>query len=126
MNLVEHINSVSVTKDDLWEITGDAQNFKGEPCFEVGMSIITKRFGDNFHKASALMFRMQALVNLLKAEALPGWTLRRQPDGSFPTNEAVFAAAAVQPLIEKDNDLVFEREAFLRKVLELAEPEGEA
>jgi hypothetical protein len=49
----------------------------------------------------------------------------QQSDGSFPTYESVFAAAAVQPLIEKDNDLVFEREAFLSKVLELAEPEGE-
>jgi hypothetical protein len=125
MNLVDRINSVDITKDDLWKITGDAQNFKGEPCFEVGISIINKRCDGNLHKASAIMFRMQALVNLLKTEGLPGWTLPQQSDGCFPTDEAVFAAAAVQPLIEKDNDLVFEREAFLRKILELAEPEGE-
>jgi hypothetical protein len=72
MNLVDRINSVDVTKDDLWEITGDTQNFKGEPCFEVGISIINKRCDGNFHKASAIMFRIQSLLNLLKAEGLPG------------------------------------------------------
>jgi hypothetical protein len=33
----------------------------------------------------------------------------------------VFAAAAVQPLVERDGDVAFDREAFLEKVLELAE-----
>jgi hypothetical protein len=32
-------------------------------------------------------------------------------------------AAAVQPLVEQDGDVAFDREAFLEKVLELAEQE---
>jgi hypothetical protein len=125
INLVDRINSVQVTKHDLWKITVDAQNCKEEPGFDVGLSIINQCCDGDFHKASAIMFRLQALVNLIKAETLPGWTLPQQSDGCFPTDEAVFAAAAVQPLVQKENDLVFEREAFLRKVLELAEPKGE-
>lgn len=125
-NILDRINSVSVSKDDLWELARDAQNFKGEPCFEAGLFLISRRVHGDFHKTSAIMFRMEALVRLLKEEGLPGWTLPQQPDGSYPTAEAVFAAAAVQPLIEQENDVVFEREAFLKKVLELAEPEGEA
>lgn len=72
------------------------------------------------------MFRMEALTRLLKEGKISGWVLPAQPDGSIPTMEAVFAAAAVQPLIEKEGNVAFDREAFLKRVLELAEAEGQA
>ena len=52
------------------------------------------------------------------------WTLPKLPDGSIPTTEAVFYAAASQPFIEKDGEFIFDRESFLEKVLDLAEVEG--
>ena len=39
--------------------------------------------------------------------------------------DSVFAATALHPLVERDNDLVFDRKTFLDRVLLLSEVEGE-
>jgi hypothetical protein len=88
------------------------------------MFAIGKICKGDFKKASAVFFKMRALSLLLESEeGIPGWTLPRLPDGGIPSEEAVFVAAATQPLIEVESDLVFEREAFMARVLELAELE---
>lgn len=71
-------------------------------------------------KVKAIMFRLEALANLLVDEGAPGWTLSLS-NGAVLTQEPVFAAAAVQPSIEQGGNVVFDRESFLDKVLELAE-----
>jgi hypothetical protein len=43
------------------------------------------------------------------------------PSGAVLTQEPVFAAAAIEPLIEQDGNVVFDRELFLERVLELTE-----
>jgi len=36
------------------------------------------------------------------------------------THTAIFAAAGVEPLMERDGKLVFDRESFLRRVFRIA------
>ena len=67
---------------------------------------------------------MNALAKLVEERDAPGWTLPKLPDGSIPTQQAVFTAAAVHPLVEQDGEMVFDRASFLDRVLEVADPEG--
>jgi hypothetical protein len=67
---------------------------------------------------------LNALAKLVKAGDASGWTLPSLSVGSIPTQEAVFTAAAVHPLVEQDGEFVFDRASFLDRVLEVAEPEG--
>lgn len=127
MSFLDSVNNIVVSFEDLWAIAADTEDADGEDRnLEALMYIIARRFKTEPQKAGAVLLRMQALVRLLVNEGVPGWTLPKQPDGAIPTQEWVFAAAAVQPLIEVGKDVAFERDAFLKKVLELAEPEGRA
>ena len=71
---------------------------------------------------AALMFRMEALARLvgLNGDGTPGWTLLKAPDGAVLTHEAVFAAAAVEPLILSRGDVAFAKKPFMDRVLALA------
>jgi len=128
MTYLKSVNSVPVSFDDLWEICEEANALheSGERDFEALMFLIARHYKGEPVKAGAVLLRMQALARLVGDEGAPGWTLPKQADGSVATQEAVFAAAAVQPLVEIGNNARFEREPFLAKVLELAETEGRA
>ena len=124
---LDSVNNIVVSFEDLWAIAADMESADaGDRNLEALMFMIARRFKNEPQKAGAVLLRMQALVRLLVNEGVPGWTLPKQPDGAIPTQEWVFAAAAVQPLIEVGKDVAFERDAFLKKVLELAETEGRA
>lgn len=127
MSFVDSVTNIVVSFEDLWAIAADTENADAENRnLEALMYMIARRFKNEPQKAGAVLLRMQALVRLLVNEGVPGWTLPKQPDGAIPTQEWVFAAAAVQPLICVGKDVAFERDAFLKKVLELAETEGRA
>jgi hypothetical protein len=66
------------------------------------------------------MFRVEALAKLLDAEGAPGWTLPL-PNGAVLTQGPVFAAAASEPLVEKEGEVAFDRQKFLAAVLDLAD-----
>ncbi len=128
MTYLESINRVAITFEDLWRLTSQASEFhaSGERDLEALMYLIARNFKGEPAKAGAVLLRMQALVQLLNVEGVSGWTLPKQADGAIPVQEAVFEAAAVQPLVEIENDARFDRQLFLDKVLELAESEGNA
>ncbi len=90
------------------------------------MFLIAARYKGDPQKAQAVYFRMEALARILEAEAAPGWTLPKLPDGSIPTQEAVFSAVAFEPLTRVGEEIGFESASFLRRVLTEAEAEGNA
>ena len=128
MNSLETVNRVAVSFDDLWQVSVEANTLhaEGERDFEALMFMIARLYKGQWQKAGAVLLRMQALALLLEDEGAPGWTLPKESDGAIPVQEAVFAAAAVQPLVEIGNHARFERRPFLDKVLECAEIEGRA
>jgi hypothetical protein len=121
-NLVERLNKTTVTKKEILEIVEKSEHHDDERKNFFGhiQTLVALHQGDQ-EKVSAIMFRMEALAKLIQGEGIPGWTESEAPDGSVLTQESVFAAAAVHPLIEKDGDVEFDRESFLLRVLELAE-----
>ncbi len=120
------INTNEVSAAELMEVVEEVNQLHADqPQLEDIAIVILQLHPDSPDKRTGIMFRMEALARLLSEEGVPGWTLPG-PSGSLFMKEAVLAAAAVQPVIEKDNHVAFEHEAFLQKVLELAQPAGEA
>ncbi|HSI96073.1 MAG TPA: hypothetical protein VK938_08305 [Methylophilaceae bacterium] len=126
--IVVRLNAVPVTKEELWDLVGEAEELSAEQRAEAGggMFLIASRYKGDPQKAQAVYFRMEALSRLLEAEGAPGWTLPKQPDGSIPIQEAVFAAAAFEPLTRVGEEIGFDSASFLRRVLSEAESEGNA
>jgi hypothetical protein len=124
-DILESVNGVHVSAEDLLRVLEETQNLPREKrSFEGRMHVAARLYQDDSEKAIAVGFRMRAVFELLRAEdGIPGWSLPRLPDGSIVTQDSVVAAAAVQPLSEVDGRIIFEREPFMAKVLELADLE---
>jgi hypothetical protein len=122
---LESINEVPVSVEDLLRVLEETQNLpKDRRSFEGRMHVAARLYQDDSEKAIAVAFRMRAMFELLGSEdGIPGWSLPRLPDGSIVTQDSVVAAAAVQPLGEVDGRIIFEREPFMAKILELADLE---
>jgi hypothetical protein len=119
------LNATHVTKDDLLALVEEAEKVpKNEREDGIGILLVTRLHHSKPEKAQAIYFRMEALSHLLEKEGAPGWTLPRTPDGAIPTQVAVLAAAAVEPRTRIDNEVGFERNSFLNRVLAEAEVEG--
>lgn len=125
-DILESVNGVRVSAEDLLRVLEETQNLpKEKRSFEGRMHVAARLFQDDSEKSIAVSFRMRAMFELLGSseDGIPGWSLPRLPDGSIVTQEAVIAAAAVQPLSVVDERIIFEREPFMAKVLELADLE---
>ena len=129
-----NINAIAITKEELWQLARDAEAFQRDHPNNKGVLIVRvgwiaarmkKKKGER-HRGFAIWCRMHALMLLLQEDDVSGWALPIMPDGSRLVNDALFSAAAVQPLIERDGQWAFERQSFLDKVLELAESEASA
>jgi hypothetical protein len=120
--MIAECNSVPILSEDLTRVVEEVDTSSPETRDMVGHAITAVRlFNGDPDRVQAIMFRLEALVNLLlQEESVTAWTITL-PDGSVLTSEPIFGAAATQPLIESKGEVAFDRESFLAKVLELAE-----
>jgi hypothetical protein len=65
----------------------------------------------------SILFRIEALVRIIECEGHSGWTLPLR-SGTIATEQSVFSAAGVEPLVEKDGQLEFDRERFFQRALQ--------
>jgi hypothetical protein len=122
---IDMLNGIAVTKEELLTLVTESEKYSGgEPG--GGLFLIAKLYKGSPQKAQAVYFRMEALSQLLVKNGAPGWTLPPAEDGSILTQAAVFSAAALEPLAAIEDDIGFEQESFLRRVLAEADTEGTA
>jgi hypothetical protein len=124
--LLKTVNAVGLRASELMEFVAECQRHRqdgGDPF--VRQSFIAVKMADNDSaRASAFIFRANGLAAFVsEGEGAPGWTIKTDDDGVF-ASDCLFAAAVTEPMvIGPDGQLTFEREPFLRRVLELSEPE---
>lgn len=68
----------------------------------------------------ALVARYVALVDFMKRNDHSPWIARERADGEALASAALFAAAASQPVLDRDGMFAFDTGSFLDRVLELA------
>lgn len=126
--LLARVNAVPVTADDLRAMVDasvEARRAAPEAVDGESSMFFAVRIAHNDgNRAFALWSRMAALALLMESDGLPGWTLpNRSDDGALFAQDVLLEAAAVHPLTQHGNNLVFERETFLTRVLALSESE---
>ena len=120
--MLAETSSIRVSKDELYEVAKEASKLKMNDRNIEGFAFtIARLFSGDPEKAGAVMYRMQALFRLLHEEGLPGWTLSRQPNRTLAAHEAVLAAAATEPLMERNGEIAFDYSAFVNRVAQLAD-----
>jgi hypothetical protein len=125
--LLSVLNSVSLKTSELLRVVKATikAHEEGKPHHVMGAIATIKNFSGNSNKVTAIVFRLQALAKMVEKNELRYWILANET-GFSPTiaHRALISAAARHPLSFINGDFVFEKEPFLRSVLELAEPEG--
>lgn len=126
-DMVCNLNAVRLKEEDLFEaIQAATDAYENGECHMMTGVITTMRlFITTPEKAKAVIFRLQALGVMIENDELKNW-IRMDGGRAVPIimQKALVSAAAAHPLSLIDGDILFEKESFLRRVLELAEPEG--
>jgi hypothetical protein len=126
-DIVCTLNAVRLDEEDLFEAIQAATDAyeNGECHMMTGVITTMQLFITTPEKAKAVVFRLQALGVMIENDQLKSW-IRMDGARAVPTimQKALVSAAAVHPLSLIDGDILFEKESFLRRVLELAESVG--
>ena len=118
--MIARVNKTVLSEEEMLIFVKEAGLLDPEDRDFTGHAITAIRiFDPDEDKAFSITFRMRALARLVK-EGIPGWIGPEQPNGAVMTNAAIFVAAGVEPLLERNGELVFNREAFLRRVFQIA------
>jgi hypothetical protein len=126
-NFLNDLNAVRLREEELSRVLAAARQAQEEGKTDNWTGIMTtvRLFNDSPDKAKAIIFRLQALAVMIERDELGEWVLG-YGTSLMPTiaHKALVSAAADHPLAIINGDVSFERESFLHRVLELAEPQG--
>jgi hypothetical protein len=125
LQLLNIVNSVILKTSELLKVIRATTEFReGGNNRRVAIASI-RSFRGSSDKATAVILRLQALAKMAEKNELEHWVLASQtPFSPMIAHRALISATARHPLSLVNGDFVFEKEAFLRSVLELAKPEG--
>lgn len=124
---VNCLNEIVLNEEELLQVINDYGKARDMGlCPEATGRIAESRvYQENPDKAEAIMVRLHALSRMIENEDLNNWLIAEglcvMPSIA---NQAVVSAAAVHPLCVIDGGISFEKESFLRRILEMAETEG--
>ena len=127
LDSINDLNAVVLKEEELFEVIDAYRRTRGIGLRRAMKSVISEKkvYEETPDKAEAILFRLQALSMMMENNELSHWVLD-EGTSVMPAiaNRALVSAAAEHPLSLIDGDIAFEKESFLRRILELAEPEG--
>jgi len=125
--LQNELNAVSISVDELLLATEEVHKLPPEDRnWEGRLHTMARLFHSSPRKGLAIEYRLVAMNRMLEAGVLPGWATPQDSDGAVRVAEPVWEATAIEPLILGEREAHFDQASFLRRVLLLAEPEGNA
>ena len=126
-DLIARLNSERLSAEDLMAVY-DAIHEMPAAMREWAerMLHLAKHFPQQKFRAMAADFRLTALSALLAQETLPPGMLRKTSDGAHVVPRFVFEVAALEPILLRGNQPLFDVESFRQRILELTTASGEA
>jgi hypothetical protein len=126
-SLVNELNAVALDKEELFNFINDYERIREIGiCSKISGKMVEKKlYKETPDKAKAILIRLQSLSAMIEKNDLENW-LPANEKRVKPAiaNMALLSAAANHPLCIINGHITFEKESFLRRILELAEPEG--
>lgn len=125
---LDRLNAAVVTVPDLWLLHEEARNRAVDlNDWQRRRDLLKDLYPADPVKGQAIDQRFLAMGALVGSGKLKGWTRPSDNEGALTVTDAVWAAAAQQPLIFNRYGLPeFNDDSFLAKVLELSPDEGRA
>ncbi len=124
---IADLNGIAVTVEDLRRATDEVHRLKPKDRnWEGRLFAMVRLFEGEPMKGLAVEHRLVAMSRMIESDVLPGWVLPKQDDSSVAVAGPVWEATASEPLVFGEGEPAFDQEAFLSRVLSLAETEGHA
>ena len=121
-NRIARVNAISISAEDLSLAAAGIQQLPLASCNpEARTRCLGGIFSGQNDKMLAINSRLEAMARLVRSGKIPRYWVQ-----SGMVRESVFLAAAKQPLLVAQNELVFEPESFVAFLLDNAEVEGHA
>jgi hypothetical protein len=124
---VDDLNAIMLKEGELFKVINDARwaHEIGMCSLMTGRLAVKKLYDEIPGKANAILARLEALSIMMKNDELKSWLLSDEIS-VMPAiaHKALVSAAAVHPLSIINGDITFEKESFLRKILEVSETLG--
>ena len=130
--LLAQINGVRITKRDMLRVVkACAKVPRQRGSLEASVGVIATLFPRTSGKREALYWRMMSLAVVMEDGDMKGWASPPDADGGVLAHEAIFAAAATEPVVVLERPGVgeqfgFDRASLFRRALELRDVAGEA
>ena len=130
---LKHANKVKVDPELMNDILKAVADLPaGDRDFEGTTIEVVKRVADldlpereRMDLGLAINFRFMAFARLMQSGGGRGWRVPGK-DGCTFVHEELIRAAAEEPMIQVNDEVVFDEESFHRRLLALAETHGEA
>ncbi len=113
--LLGRVNAARVTREELRAAGGALRDSAAAGPESVGMLLAQMHPGEP-DKALAIKLRLDALASLYGSTDPARWSLPVLPDATAPVPDAVFAAAAEEPLVLLRGQVRFDGAAFIRRL----------
>ncbi|NLT66125.1 MAG: hypothetical protein GXX84_05930 [Acidobacteria bacterium] len=127
LSLLSELNGVVLEEGELARVLAAAKqaSYEGEADDMTGIMTTVQLYDNDPDKAKAIIFRLQALARVIAESDLDDWILGDRT-GVIPafTIGALLSAAADHPLCLEKGEVSFERQSFLSRALERAQPQG--
>ena len=124
--LLDALNAIALEEAELFKVIEDVNL-----GHELGMcSYMNSWFAQNKlteaapHKAKAILTRLQALISIIDSDEIKPWIVTDGTSAIGSMRRALVSAAADHPLSIINGRIAFEKESFVRRLLELVKPEG--
>jgi len=133
---LQEINETKIRPEEITYLVtemGRLQKSGEKPGFETAAFILFKRYEGMpdpeeilATKTFCIMERMRCLSTLSNDERMHGWTRAVQDEEWVFAHEAIFRAAALCPVKERDGEVYFDANDFFDLALKEVPAEGEA
>lgn len=130
--IVERILATMVTPDQLVEALSAVDDLEPEDRSDITartLSMFARLDGtvpDLASTVTVIDWRLRALARIARRPELRRWSIPPDPAGMALVAYEVLEAAAVEPLIEQGDDLVFDPDSFFRRLLNVSDSDGSA
>jgi hypothetical protein len=122
-HVLKQINENPPTKEQMFAyVKACSELAPDNRVFERHVITWAQLFPDKRAQGYSAVFRMEALARMMSDDPLPGWT--EPNDDGLLTHQAIFAAAATEPVVMKNGKVTFDRAAFIKRAFQAAKKAG--
>lgn len=115
LNTINENPIAPIEMENFLELLGEMD----DQCVETQVLVALRAFPNSKTKRFSIGMRMYALSEILIIGGLPGWVKPTDTHGIINVAENIYMAAGLEPMIEAESDMGFNKDKLLERAFRL-------